>query len=290
MADDTVANWVGTVTVYTGAVIDGTHNPGDALTSSLVRDVRTIQPGMNLWLANWDGGTLVHVSGVNVQPGSVEFTVDTRARDTMKVWEVIARNRESRRSPARQWIAQNRRSGMQDDTGAFYDGSVFGKIERTHLPAGTWTVIPTPAGRSGTLQTIDIQTDTSAAAFVMAIFGKQVDSAWCNRKLGDPVFATLTDTTFADRVQANTKTWQDNRFLVDVFGQNTQPCGYWPEQHTKADGTATSAPITGEYRMKAGVPYFCKGDPVLWIAIRPDRDCYIQGGRVLELLLDDAAA
>jgi hypothetical protein len=289
-ADGDLENWVGTVTVYTGAVIDGEHNPGDPLTSSLVRDARSILPGHNLWLPNWGGGTLVHVSGVQVSPDSVEYTVDTRARDTMKVWEVIKRNRESRKSPSRQWIAQNRRSGQRDDTGAFYDGSMFGRIGRTFCPAGTWTVIASPAGRSGTLQTIDLQTDTDPAAFVMAIFGKQVDADWCNRKLGDPVFGTLTDTTFADRVEANTTTWQDNRWLVDIFGQNLQPCGYSPRSHTKPDGTTTDAPITGAYRYKAGLPYYCKNDPVLWIAIRPDRDCYVQGGRVLELLLDDSAS
>lgn len=286
LADDSTANWVGTVTVNTGAVIDGEHNPGDPLTTDLVRDARSIKPGHNLWLPNWDGGTLVHVSGVTVSPGSVEFAVDTRARDTMKVWEVIARNRESRKSPARQWIAQNRRSGLRDDTGAFYDGSVFGKVAETPLDADEWTVIPTPGGRSGLLNLIDTTLKNDPAAFALAIFGKQVDRDWCNRKLGDPF-----DGSFEDRVQRNQETWQDNRGLVDVWGGKDQPCGYFPRQHTDASGTVTDAPITGRFRFKAGTPYLCQGSPVLWVAIRPkDVDSVLDGGRILDLLLDDGAS
>jgi hypothetical protein len=289
LADDNAANWVGTVTVTMGAVINGTHNPGDPLDTSDVLDARAIHPGDNLWLPNWDDGTLVHVSGVNVSATSVEFAVDTRARDTMKVWQVISRNRESRKSPARQWIAQNRRSHVRDDTGAFYDGATFGKVPRTFCPADTTTVIPTPAGRSGILQTIDIQTTDSQAKFILSAWGRQVDGDWVDRKLGDPVFGDLADTTFYDRVQADTKTWQDARGLVEVWGQNTQPGGYWPRQHTNAAGTVTDAPITGQFRFTAGAPYLCQHEPVLWIAIRPDRNCWVEGGRVLELLLDDGA-
>jgi hypothetical protein len=367
LADPDVSNWVGTLTVYTGAVIDGTHNPGDALTSADVRDTRSIKPGNNLWLPNWDGGTLVHVSGANVSADSVEFAVDTRARDTMKVWEVITRNRESRISPSRQWIAQNRRSGQRDDTGAFYDGSVFGKIARTFCPADVWTVVPTPAGRSGVINLLDIQTDDNKALFGISIWGKQVDTDWLNRKLGDPLGAP-----FANRVRKNTKTWQDNRWLVNIWGQKDQPCGYWPDEldvnafnvvkqsgasvdsatdtftlshHGYNNGdqvyffsdslpagltadnnyfvigatlntfkvsatkggsamnitadrsgiTISTHPpeipdVTGQFRDKSGFPYFCKGSPVLWIAVRPDRDTFLVGGRVLDLLLDDGAA
>jgi hypothetical protein len=288
LADDNAANWVGTIRVYTGAVIDGEHNPGDLFDDTMLRDVRAVKPGSNMWEPNWDGGTLFHVSGVNVQADYTEFVVDTRARDTMKVWEVITRNRESRKSPARQWIAQNRRSGLRDDTGAFYDGSVFGTIPRTFCAANSWTVIPTPAGRSGVIQILDLQTDSDPAAFGVAIFGKQVSAAWCNRKLTDP---------FADgyekHVRINTKTWRTNRWLVNVWGTAAQPGGYWPGQHTADDDgsgfVVTDETITGQFRDESGFPYFCKGAPVLWIAVRPDRDCFLQGGRVLEILLDDAA-
>lgn len=288
LVDDNVSNWVGTITVNTGAVINGQHNPGDALTADLVRDARTIKPGHNLWLPGWDddtvgGGTLIHVSGVSVSPGSVEFTVDTRARDTMKVWEIINRNRESRKSPSRQWIALNRRSGQRDDTGAFYDGSVFGKIERTFCPANTWTVIATPAGRSGMLQTIDIQTD-AATQFALEIWGKRRTGDWLDRKVGD----WNTD-AFWDHFNSKVDDWQDNHWLIDHWGQKGQACGTGSASQVAPDGTATEVLVSGRFKFKAGAPYYCKGDPVLWIAVRPLIDTHVQGGRVLELLLDDAA-
>lgn len=369
LANGTQSNWVGTITLTTGALVDGTHNPAGALTSSNVRDARSMKPGMNLWLPNWDGGVLVHVSGANVQDGSVELTVDTRARDTMKVWEVIARNRESRKNPARQWIAQNRRSGQRDDTGAFYDGSVFGKLPRTFCPANTWTILKTPGGRSGTLNKITLTTDTAQALFVFGIFGKQVSATRMDNVIGNPL--TLVGTK---NWASKQKTLTDDMWMVYAAGGVTdgvrQFCGFWPEtvdpnafRGVHKTGTATAStdvititghgysngtevyfsdgsvpegltgnnnyfviaattntfevsaspgggpmnitadatgvdvstrtqaypPVTGEFRDPAGVPYFCKGAPVLWIPFYPDRDCFVQGGRALDLLLDDSA-
>lgn len=364
-------NWVGTVTINTGAVIDGTHYPGDPLPSAFadVRDARSLKPGMNLWLPNWDDGTLVHISGVNVSPGSVELAVDTRARDTMKVWEVIARNRESRKNPDRQWIAQNRRSGQRDDTGAFYDKSTFGKIEPTFCPANTWTIIASPAGKSGTIQEVNLSATSSQALYVAAAFGKQINADKLDSMIGDPLSVAGTKSW-----QSKAKTLHDDHYLAWAFGGKDdadtpgQFCGYWPLHvtgktiTTTRTGTATAStnaitvtghgysngsrvtisgtvpaglssttyyvvsastdtfevssteggstiditadasdvnvtrtttepppPVTGDFQDKAGVPYFCKGAPVLWLAIYPDRDTVMQGGRVFELLLNDTA-
>lgn len=296
LVDDSASNWVGTITVYTGAVIDGEHNPGDPLTTDLVRDVRSIKPGMNLWLPNWDGGTLIHVSGVSISPGQgavvAEFAVDTRARDTMPVWQVNARNRESRQRYDRQWIAQNRRSGIRDNTGAFYDGSVFGKIPRTFLAANTWTVIPTPAGRSGVLQKIDLHVENDLAKYGVSAWGKEVQTGWLDRTVGDPfdIDGVTFGVPYSDHVERKQDVWQNARGLIDIWGDEHQPCGYWPRRHTTESGVVTDAPITGDFKFTAGAPYLCQYTPVIWLAIRPDRDCYVQGGRVLELLLDDGGA
>jgi hypothetical protein len=49
LADDNAANWVGTITVNMGAVINGTHNPGDPLTpptySTRARSIRATTCG-----------------------------------------------------------------------------------------------------------------------------------------------------------------------------------------------------------------------------------------------------
>lgn len=290
LVDGETPNWVGTITIYTGAVIDGEHNVGDPFDASDLRDVRSLKPGMNLWLPTWDDGTLVHISGVSVSKGSqnapnvVELAVDTRARDTQQVWEVIRRNRESRRRPARHRFAENRRSAMIDDTGAFYDPG-FGRIERTFCPANEPTVIVSPAGRSGTLSEIDIQTTDDEAVFGLSVWGHHITKAQATRRLTDP----FADGYF-DHIDARQDDWFDNYGLVDVFGQAEQPCGYGSRMHTKKDGTLSDAPITGRFRFKAGAPFRCYGQPVLYIVVWPDRDCWVQGGRVLDLLQDDGVS
>lgn len=294
MADDNAPNWSGTIVVNTGAVIRGEHNPGDPLSSDDVMDVREVLPGMNLWLPGWGtgDGTLIHVAGSTITPqvgvNVAEFAVDTRNRDAMKVWEIRKRNRESRRNASRNPAIAYRRSQSVDDTGAYYDGGNFGKIPRTFCPADAWTVIGTPAGRAGVIQILDIQTDSDPAAFGLAIFGKHVDGDWCDSELGDP-FAT----GWTKRVRLHTKKWRANRWLVDVWGQASQPCGYWPGQHTAdddGDGVGvTDETITGQFHDETGFNYFCQGSPGLWIAVRPDRDTWVQGGRALTLLLMDSA-
>lgn len=288
LVDENGPNWQGTITVHTGAVIDGEHNPGDPLTSDLVRNVRSLKPGQNLWVPNFEGGTLFHISGVNMSqtaPGVLraELAVDTRARDTMPLWEIIRRDRRSKHLASMNPMALNRRSGMVSDQ-ATYDGSVFGIVERTFCPANQWTVMRTAGGRSGTLQTIDIKCEDGAAAFGLWIGGKVVDGDWMDRWVGDP-FAD----GFKDKVSTNTDNWQEKRGLIDIFGDAEQPCGYWPRSHTNEDGE-TDAPITGRFKFDAGATYQCVGKPWLCVAVRPDRDTWVQGGRILELLLDDATS
>lgn len=277
-------NWNGTITVNTGAVIDGEHNTGDPLTADLVRDSRSVKPGHNLWVPNWDGGTLFHVSGCDVQYGSVTFAVDTQARDAMEVWAIRERNRESRANASRSKSGLRRRSAIRDDTGAFYDGGVFGKIPRTFCPAGTWTVIETPAGRSGTFQKIDIQTD-DPAAFMWNLWGSNRQADWLNRHLGDPF-----DDGFADLMDAHQDGWADNYALIDHWGTKKQPCGYGSRKHTKDDGTISDAPITGRFVYRPGSTYYTRQGGLLRLGFYPDRDTWVQGGRVLYLLLDDAAS
>lgn len=283
LADDNVSNWVGTITVTTGAVIDGEHNPGDPLDASMIRDARSVKPGQNVWLPTWDGGTLVHISGVNVTADSVELTVDTRARDTMKVWEVISRNRESRKNPSRQWIAQNRRSGLRDNTGAWYDAGAFGRIRPTALAADVYTLVKVAAGRQGMLQEVFFRMRDDEAVFSVVALGEYATPDYLERHIGD-----LLTQDGQDKLEANQDMLFENKFLVGAWGTPEQPCGYYPRKHTGASGV-TDAPITGDFRDRSGLPYFCHGGPWLYFAFRPDRDTTLQGGQIAKLLTDDTA-
>ena len=124
----------------------------------------------------------------------------------------------------------------------------------------------------------------------MAIFGKQISPARLSALIGNPL--TKDGTAAWDHKR---KTLSDDHWLVYSAGGvsddgTEQPCGFWPDRvRVDASGHKTIPDVTGDWRDDAGVPYFCEGSPVLWVAFYPAQDCILQGGRILELQLDDAA-
>jgi hypothetical protein len=117
LTNSTDDNWVGTISFPTGGLVRGEHTPGETITEADVMPARELRPGMNLWAPLFDGGVLLHVSGVGVgSDGLVEAMVDTRARDALKVWQIIARNREARKNPARLWLQDHRASTTLHDS------------------------------------------------------------------------------------------------------------------------------------------------------------------------------
>lgn len=182
-------NVVGTITFHTGAMVAGAHTPGDPIVS-LLRS-RDLRPGMNLKVPHSAFGPLVvHVSGINVsEDGTVSATVDTRARDAMEVWEVIERNRESRRDPARQWRRAHRSSGMVKDGVTEWDevGGLLG--DKVTLNAHRWRVFEVVAGQAGTVAQLMVETNPNAE-YVMAVFGKNIPAKRLQRKIGNPFDVT----------------------------------------------------------------------------------------------------
>lgn len=293
-------NWVGTIALNTGAVIDGLHNPGDPLDAGQVKHARSLNPGQNLWAPQFMGGTLFHISGVSVDAsGVVTLSVDTRARDTMKVWEVIQRNRDTRANPARAWIAQHRSSTMTQDAVGEWDAAG-GVVDKVRCTGNAWTVFEVPAGQEGTIRSLRVHTDNSPAEFVMAVFGRKVTPAWLGSKVPQPLTAPSTFTTTTTNTDGTTNTvthtradnaaaWEsekvrnrlDDRFLLYAAGTNQQPCGYSPGKKTNENGDATGDRITGKHYDDAGVSYHTFAEPVLYVAIYPDRDTVVQAGRVM---------
>jgi hypothetical protein len=169
-------NWVGTITFHTGALVAGNHSPGDPLTTDDVFRARGLKPGMNIRLPHSPGGDIVvHVSAISVgEDGTVTATVDTRARDSMAVWEVIQRNRESRRDPARQWVRQHRASGLIKDAIDGFDevGGILG--DKVMIPGHQWVSFPVVAGQEGTVRQLLTETNPNAE-YVVAVFGRGGD-------------------------------------------------------------------------------------------------------------------
>ena len=279
-------NWVGTLDANF-AVIAGEHNPGDPLDASDIKPARGIRPGMNLWAPQFDGGTLFHVSGVQVSDRGrkVQLALDTRARDTMKVWEVIARNRESRHSPARAWINQYRSSTIAKDGLTEFD-EIGGVLDdRVRLNGGEWNVFPIVAGQEGSVSRIRFEL-TPAREFALAITGRFVSRKRLNNLIPAPLAVTRND---AGDV-TNAVPWYEknhvrdvlrDRFLLYAAGTRDEPCGFEAGKKTKKDGTGTGDTVTGVHLDDAGFSFRTFAEPVLHVAIWVAEDCSVMPGRVM---------
>lgn len=299
-------NWVGTIALITGAVVAGEHTPGDPITTADVLPARSLKPGMNVWAPQFMGGTLFHVASVAVaENGGVSLAVDTRARDTMKVWQIIERNRESRHHPARAWIEQHRSSTMTKDGMGEWDAAG-GVIEAVACEARQWTVFAVPAGQEGTIRSIRVRTD-QPAEFAMAVFGRKVTRAWLAARVPAPLTVAGGKKWESEKVRNRL----DDRFLLYAAGTSEQPCGYSPgKKHHKSTEAEEPNPeyapdadendtgtddekvvtvttteswgrLTGKHEDDAGVSYHTFADPVVYVAVWVDRDTVVQGGRIL---------
>jgi hypothetical protein len=284
-------NWVGTIQLNGGAVISGRHTPGDPLPAGRLMHARALRPGMTLWAPTFDGGTLLHVSGVDVRPGAggapdtVTVAVDTQARDTMQVWEVIARNRENRRNPARAWIRDHRSSSFVKDAVTEFD-EIGGEVTRTDLDEG-WNVFPVVAGQEGTIARLRLRTgagDSEPREFVCAVFGKEVTPEWLTDRIAHP----LTEAGSARWEDEATRADLDDRVLLYAAGSDAQPCGYFPK--AKATDTEPGGPLTGRWEDDAGFGYRTFDQScVLWVAIFVPGPTRLRGGRIMWPQLEPGA-
>jgi len=266
-------NWVGTVTFNTGALVAGDHTPGDPITVMPALDLR---PGMNLRLPHFAGGITVHVSAAEVRGGTVTASVDTRARDTIAVWEVIARNRDSRRDPARAWLRDHRSSGLvKDAIGEFSEvGGLLG--DDVSVRGGRWTVFEVVAGQAGTIARLRLRTNPDAE-FACAVFAQKITPERLDALVPNPLADRSDWTTEATRNKL------DDHALVYAAGDPDQPLGYHPS--SKTDGGA----LTGLWDDEAGFGYATFALPVLYVAVYADRDTVIPAGRVMWPQLEPGA-
>lgn len=274
----TEGNWVGTATLHF-TVVRGEHTPGDPIDPADVMPAREIRPGMNGFAPLFDGGTLFHVSGVEVPAGgrAPVLTLDTRARDTMKAWEVIQRNRDSRRDPARVWLNQYRSSKITKDGLGAWD-KVGGIIDdRVALTGGEWTVFPVVAGQEGTIRRLRIRTNPNVE-FCAAVFGRKVTAA----RLNHLVPAPLADG--GDKwTKAWLQDWLEDRVYLESWGDHDQPAGYSPGAKSEDD------PLTGVLRDDAQLSYHTFAEPVLWVAIWAADDCVVPPGRIMWQQLEEGS-
>lgn len=297
-------NWVGDIKFHTGALLAGEHAIGATITEADVMDARTLRPGMNIWLPAFDGGTVVHVSACQVDvEGIVTATVDTRFRDAMEVWEVIARNAESRNDPSRHRARRYRASTIAKDSIGEWDE--FGGYLGVDIPLERgWTVFPVVAAMEGQIRKMRVQLDTPAE-FAVAVFGKKVDAGWLDDIIPNPL--TVTGTRDWEKKEDQL----DDKWMLFSYGTHDEPAGYWPgrktwksitgeeanpdydpgtdenETGTDDDETITvttsesTGTLTGKFVDAAGFPYFAEDRKVIWVALWVRGTNKIETGRIM---------
>lgn len=270
-------SWSGTLEVTTGAVIEGNHHFGDALTSADLMDTRLLQPGMNIMLRGFqdDEGTLFHISGRDAD-GS--FLIDTRARDTLPVWDAVQRRRDENR-----WARGRRASTEVKDSVGEWDGAGGGMIRTAvDLVGEEWTIFAVPAGDEGTVSRIRMATNPNAESCVVLFGGPLVPAAiksYLDRKIPTPLTEGGTDAFTDNDIHQKLK---DNG-LLGVWGEHLDPAGYHPR--SKSAG----GDLTGVLSDDAGIAYRTARFPVLYVAVWADRDTTIPAGRIMWNQLEPGA-
>lgn len=316
--DSDDANWVGDIVFNTGALIRGDGFEGMTVTEADVLDARELRPGMNLDLPQFDGGTFAHIAAIQVNDeGIVTATVDTRFRDALEVWEVIARNKESRNDPARRRNQKHRSSTIVKDSIGEWDeiGGLLGND--VPLEAG-WNVFEVIGAMEGTIaklrlmvgdaSTVVIQGDgdetiienLDGQEFACAVFGRSITADRLNTLIPAPLTV------------AGTKLWEtkrselDERWILYSAGTHDEPCGYSPgRKHFKAVEAEEPNPdydpdtdpdservitvitqeswgnVTGKHVDDAGFAYRSESRTVLHVAVWVRNEATLLGGRIM---------
>jgi hypothetical protein len=283
-------NWTGTITLNGLSGFVGEWAAGSAPTGADVMPMRDIRPGMNAWLPLFDGGTLVHISGVRVDPEGqrVTLTVDTRARDLLEVSAIIARNAEGRRNVRREWLSTNR---PQRASGNMVErDELFGWLAQdVELQGDTWNIVDFPAGQSGTVNAVDIRVRNDKAQFSVAFCSRAITAKRLNRVVGNPLGTSAESVWETNNKAAD---WLRDKTILYAVGDGTQPAGYFPRRHRDDNGDVTDAPITGDF-YDAGSPWSYEAlvdhPAFIRLAIYPDRDCTLKRGQILYAQVDDVA-
>lgn len=295
------SNWHGTVTIHQGAILRGDITPGAMIDTDDLADVREIRPGQNVSLPQFAGGTLLHISGVEITRTDgghpvARLTVDTRARDALAVWEMIRRNKETRRDPARRWKG-NRASGVVKDSIDVWDeigGVVAGDRD---LVAG-WNIVEVVGGQEGTVSRIRLRVSAEAGVegdgveFACAVFGKQITAARLNGLVPAPLAAYNPasddeegedDEDTPPSPLSGDRAWEkkavrkvlNKKKQVYSAGTNLEPCGYSPGRKR---GTVLP---TGKHEDDAGFSYRTDREPILYLAVWVASAAVLEGGRVM---------
>lgn len=287
-------NYVGNITLKQVGVWAGQHDDTD-LDTLTVDDIvagTEIRPETNIWLPYFDGGTLFHISRVKVSKDrqTVTLTVDTQGRDFLELKALIDRNREARRNPRRAWLAQNQ-PGRQSGNLVIRDEH-FGYLpEDKALDPNTWNTFPLVIGQMGTIGQLLATTVNRQAQFCIAFFTHRVWRHQLNALVGSPFDVDDNKQTAFEHTHLDP--FFNNRGILYLAGAGKQPCGYgWKKGYITNDAgvlVRSANPLTGSHLDHSSWSYLANAadDPVIWVAVWPDRATTMKAGQMLWAQEDD---
>lgn len=287
LIDNDGHQWAGTVTLNDISVFSGERDADYVADVDDIMPARDIRPGMNVWLPQFDGGTLLHVAGVDVNGTTVTLTVSSAALDIFDLTQALQRNADSKRNVYREWSEQNR--GVRPANKMISSDEFFGRLwGDVSLTGGQWNVIEIVMGQSGTVARTDIRLTNTATEFCFAVFDKEVSDAWMNGVVGNPFNYDGDDLTTWEH--EHVEPYVANRDLRLVEGNGKQPCGYsWKKGYDSNTGDRTANPLVGTFLSDASWVYGTdpEGAPVVYLTIWPLEDCTLRRGHLFFALLDD---
>lgn len=236
-----------------------------------------LRPGMTLALAQMHGTSLrLYVSQVAVDWSSetrpVTCTVSTTPRHWLDLATILERNRDARKSPAHKAAHQRRRSAQVSDALHGWEGEAgSGMMPHRKLQGGRWNVFSMDAAERGVMREIAYNVDPNVE-FFLGVFADKVHEGVLQRRLGNPGEWVGGGTNRESVWQANAS-WliDEERKLIEGWGNPHNPCGYYPHHHHNEDGY-TDHPVTGKLRDRASW-HFNSDSGRLWVAVWPTEDC-----------------
>jgi hypothetical protein len=280
-------NWTGVIRLNGSGVFDGSVAGADraTITADDLVSNRDIRPGKNIWIPDFDGGTLFHIAGVDIDGLDAVLTVDTQARDLVEVRQIMERDRESRRDVRRDFFAGNRPRKFSTAM-ITYDKNFGWLRSNVSLEGGKWNVVGVIAGQQGQVNLTDIRL-TAGTEFAVAAVSREVTPKRLQSWFGNPL--VVADESWLEKDALQDK--MDERIILYAMGDGKQPCGYGNRRKFDDAGNRTSASSNGRLYDPTGWSYICAAHTavIVYVAIYPDQDCTLKRGRILYPQLDAAA-
>lgn len=189
--------------------------------------------------------------------GSVKCTldVDTKWRDAYTVAQIIDRNKEARRDPAR-LLRRAQTSGLSQDTKIQFDADDIGRIYRHNVQGGFWRIVEFPAASWGTWVHVTAVT-SPATEFALMLFSQEITARDLDRLVGNPLSASHPYNAEATALKA--------AGLIQAWGSADQPAGY--SKTNAADGYKSDGDtLTGRLEYDSNVEFAPANGASLFLA------------------------